>query len=75
MRNEYFDDTRGQRTGTQTKYTTHSIGWAHWFKVWGENTGLLRPELRYEHSYNAPAYNYATRKNQLTVAADVILFY
>jgi hypothetical protein len=75
MRNEYFDDTRGQRTGTQTRYTTHSIGWAHWFKVWGENTGLLRPELRYEHSYNAPAYNYATRKNQLTVLTDVILFY
>jgi hypothetical protein len=75
MRNEYFDDTRGQRTGTQTKYTTHSIGWAHWFNVWGENTGLVRPELRYEHSYNAPAYNYGSRKNQLTVLTDVILFY
>ena len=36
---------------------------------------LVQPELRYEHSYNAPAYNYSTRKNQLTVAADVILFY
>jgi opacity protein-like surface antigen len=75
LRNEYFDDTRGQRTGTQTKYTTHSVGWGHWFNVWGENTGLVRPELRYEHSYNAPAYNYGTRRNQLTVATDVILFY
>jgi hypothetical protein len=75
MRNEYFDDTRGQRTGTQTKYSTHSIGWGHWFNVWGENTGLFRPELRYEHSYNAPAYNLATRKDQWILAADVILLY
>jgi hypothetical protein len=75
LRNEYFDDVRGQRTGTQTSYSTHSIGWGHWFNVWGENTGLFRPELRYEHSYNAPAYNLGTRKDQLIVAADVIFLY
>jgi len=75
LRNEYFDDTRGQRTGTQTRYSTHSIGWGHWFNAWGENTGLFRPELRYEHSYNAAAYNLGTRKDQLIFAADVILLY
>jgi opacity protein-like surface antigen len=75
FRNEYFDDVRGQRTGTQTKYSTHAIGFGHWFDVWGENTGLFRPELRYEHSYNAPAYNLGTRKDQLILAADVILLY
>jgi opacity protein-like surface antigen len=75
FRNEYFDDVRGQRTGTQTRYTTHAIGFGHWFNVWGENTGLFRPELRCEHSYNAPAYNLGTRKDQLTFAADVILLY
>jgi opacity protein-like surface antigen len=75
LRNEYFDDTRGERTGTQTKYSTHSVGWGHWFNVWGENTGLFRPELRYERSYNAPAYNLGTRKDQLILAADVILLY
>jgi opacity protein-like surface antigen len=46
FRNEYFDDVRGQRTGTQTRYSTHAVGWGHWFNVWGENTGLLRPELQ-----------------------------
>jgi opacity protein-like surface antigen len=75
MRNEYFDDTRGQRTGTQTRYSTHSIGWGHWFNAWGENTGLFRPELRYEHSYNAAAYDRGTKKDQMIVAADVILLY
>jgi Putative beta-barrel porin-2, OmpL-like. bbp2 len=75
MRNEYFSDDRGQRTGTATRYTTHSIGWGHWFNAWGENTGLFRPELRYEHSYNAPAYDHGSRRDQLIVAADVVLFY
>jgi|tagenome__1003787_1003787.scaffolds.fasta_scaffold20963899_3 opacity protein-like surface antigen len=75
LRNEYFSDDRGQRTGTQTRYTTHSVGWGHWFNAWGENTGLLRPELRYEHSYNAPAYDRGTRRDQLIVASDVTLFY
>jgi len=75
IRNEYFDDVRGQRTGTQTRYTTHAIGLGHWFNAWGENTGLFRPELRYEHSYNAPAYNLGTRRDQLILAADVVLLY
>jgi opacity protein-like surface antigen len=75
VRNEYFDDTRGQRTGTQTKYSTHGIGWSHWFNVWGENTALFRPEMRYEHSYDAPAYNLGTKKDQWILAADVILLY
>jgi hypothetical protein len=75
LRNEYFDDVRGQRTGTQTRYSTHTIGWGHWFDMWGENTGLFRPELRYEHSYDAPAYNLGTTKDQLTLAADVIFLY
>jgi opacity protein-like surface antigen len=75
FRNEYFDDVRGQRTGTQTKYTTHALGWGHWFNAWGENTALFRPELRYEHSYDVPAYNLGTRKDQLTLAADLILLY
>jgi hypothetical protein len=31
--------------------------------VWGENTALFRHEIRYEHSYDAPAYDLGTRKN------------
>jgi opacity protein-like surface antigen len=75
IRNEYFDDVRGQRTGTQTKYTTHSIGWAHWFNAWGENTAFIHPELRYEHSYKAPAYDHGTKNNQVIVAAHLVLLY
>ena len=75
FRNEYFDDVRGQRTGTPTRYSSHGIGWSHWFNVWGENTAMFRPELRYEHSYDAPAYDLGTKKDQLILAADLILLY
>jgi Putative beta-barrel porin-2, OmpL-like. bbp2 len=75
LRNEYFDDVAGQRTGTKTRYSTHGVGWGHWFNVWGENSALFRHEIRFEHAYDAPAYDLGTKKNQLMLAADLILFY
>ena len=71
FRNEFFDDFVGQRTGTKTRYTEHLIGWGHWVGT----TVLFRPEVRFERSYDAPAYNNGTKKNQLTFASDVILFF
>jgi hypothetical protein len=38
-------------------------------------TILFRPEIRFERSYSAPAYDNGTRKNQLTLASDVIVFF
>ncbi|MFZ0143929.1 MAG: hypothetical protein WAL08_06205 [Candidatus Sulfotelmatobacter sp.] len=35
----------------------------------------LRPEVRFEHSYDAPAYQNGTKKSQLTAAGDVIFFF
>jgi hypothetical protein len=71
FRNEFFDDFVGQRTGTKSKYTEHLLGWGHWVGT----TVLFRPELRWEHSYDAPAYDNGTRHSQLTLASDVILFF
>ena len=71
FRNEFFDDFVGQRTGTKSKFTEHLIGWGHWVGT----TVLFRPELRWEHSYDAPAYDYGTKHSQLTFASDVILFF
>jgi hypothetical protein len=71
IRNEYFDDIKGQRTGFQTKYTEHDISWNHWIGT----TVVFRPELRYEHAYDAPAFNNGTKKSQLMFAADMIWFY
>jgi hypothetical protein len=71
LRNEYFDDLKGQRTGYKTPYTEHTISWNHWVG----STIVFRPELRYEHAYDAPAYNNGTKKSQLMFAGDMIFFY
>jgi hypothetical protein len=71
FRNEYFNDIKGQRTGFKTKYTEHLISWNHWIGT----TVVFRPELRYEHAYDAPAYNNGTKKSQFMFAADVIWFF
>jgi hypothetical protein len=71
FRNEYFDDMRGQRTGFRTPYTESFLGWGHWIGT----TILFRPELRFERSYNVPAYDNGTKKNQLTFASDMIFFF
>jgi hypothetical protein len=71
IRNEYVDDIKGQRTGFATKYTEHDISWNHWIGT----TVVFRPELRYEHSYDATAYDNGTKKSQLMFAADVIWFF
>jgi hypothetical protein len=49
----------------------HLLGWGHWIGT----TILLRPELRYERSYDVPAYNNETKKDQLRFACDVIFFF
>jgi hypothetical protein len=71
VRNEYFDDMKGQRTGFKSRYTEQTIGWGHWIGT----TVLFRPELRFERSYDMPAYDNGTKKNQLTLAADVVYFF
>jgi hypothetical protein len=71
IRNEYFDDIKGQRTGFKTRYSEHMIGWGHWVGT----TVLFRPELRWERSYDVPAYDNGTRKSQFMVASDVIFFF
>jgi Putative beta-barrel porin-2, OmpL-like. bbp2 len=71
IRNEYMDDMRGQRTGFKTKYSEHLVGWGHWIGT----TVLFRPELRFERSYDLPAYDNGTKKNQLMLAGDMIYFF
>jgi hypothetical protein len=71
IRNEYFDDIRGQRTGYRTSYSEHLFNWGHWIGT----SVLFRPEVRYEHSYDLPVYQVGTKKSQLTVAGDILWFF
>jgi hypothetical protein len=77
IRNEFFDDLRGQRTGNKTRYSEHLVG----FNFWLGSSVTFRPELRFEHAYDVPAYDSPsvngvsgapTKKSQLTLAGDLI---
>jgi hypothetical protein len=71
FRNEYFDDIKGQRTGFKTRYVEDGISWNHWIG----STVIFRPEIRYEHAFDQPAYDTGTKKTQVMFAGDVIFFY
>jgi hypothetical protein len=47
------------------------VSWNHWIG----STIVFRPELRYEHSYDTPAFDNGLRKSQLMFAGDMIFFY
>jgi hypothetical protein len=71
LRNEYVNDLKGQRTGFKTKYSEHMLSWNHWIG----STVLFRPEIRYDHAYDVPAYDSGLKKSQLMFAADMIFFF
>jgi len=71
LRDEFFDDLRGQRTGIKGRYVEDGISWNHWIG----STLVFRPELRWEHNFDNPAYDGANRHSQFMFAADMIWFY
>jgi len=68
MRADFLDDSKGQRTGFKTKYAEETVMWGHWVG----STILLRPELRFDHSFEERAYDRGTRRNQFQLAMDAI---
>jgi hypothetical protein len=71
IRNEFFDDVRGQRTGFKTKYTENGVG----ITFWPNRITTVRPEIRYEHSYDLFAYDDGTKPQQFIAAMDVIFHF
>jgi hypothetical protein len=69
LRQEAFDDVRGQRTGFASWYTETTLGWVHWLTPSIE----IRPEIRYDHSYNAAAFDNGAKSSQFAFAADLIV--
>jgi hypothetical protein len=75
IRNEYVNDFAGQRTGSKTAYSEHLFG----YNFWLGSSVTFRPEVRFEHSYNVPAYDAPsvngvsgapTKTSQGTLAGD-----
>jgi len=71
VRNEYYLDHNGQRTGFSTAYSEHTVGITHWFN----KLLTFRPELRYDHSYQQAAYDGGKRHDQYMLAADLIFHF
>jgi hypothetical protein len=71
IRNDLLNDPQANRTGFKTLYTSHTIGYVHFF------TELIRirPEIRYETAYanGVTPYDNGTRKDQFTAAMDLIV--
>jgi hypothetical protein len=68
FRSDLLDDKKGQRTGTPGKYTENTL---YATKYIG-STVMSRPELRFNHSWDAPAYNAGKSRNELFFGMDVI---
>jgi hypothetical protein len=71
VRNEIFNDKVGSRTGFATLYSEHSIG----ITWWPNKIVTLRPEIRFDHSYDTNAYDNGTRRNQFTASMDMIVHF
>jgi Putative beta-barrel porin-2, OmpL-like. bbp2 len=61
FRPEYYNDANGQRTGVKSRYVNLGLGWQHWFSPQIE----VRPEIDWDHSVDAPAYNGNTTSNNV----------
>jgi Putative beta-barrel porin-2, OmpL-like. bbp2 len=71
LRNEFYDDIVGSRTGHATSYSEHSLG----LTWWPDKIMTLRPELRFDHSYGTAAFDNGTRRNQFVASMDLIIHY
>jgi hypothetical protein len=76
-RTDFLNDAVGQRTGFKTRYMEYDLSYTHWVGDIIE----LRPELRFEHSREAQAYNNPTatpdggKHSQVMIAADAIIHF
>jgi len=66
VRNEWWRDERGERSGFATNYSSHTIGISHQFN----DLIMIRPEIGFYHSYDVPAFNLGTTKNLLMYGFD-----
>lgn len=68
MRSGFLNDKKGQRTGIAGKYTENTL---YATKTFG-TTVMVRPELRFDHSWDRPGYNGGKARNQLFFGVDLI---
>jgi hypothetical protein len=68
FRSDLLDDKKGQRTGIPGKYTENTL---YATKYIG-STVMLRPELRFDHSWDNRGYDNGKARNQFFFGMDLI---
>lgn len=71
IRNEYYNDFAGQRTGYATQYSEHFVGICWWLG----DVVTIRPGLRFDYAYNKLVYDNGRRYGQFTAETDMIFHY
>jgi len=71
FRSDFLNDKKGQRTGVQTRYSENTIS----FNQWIGSTVQLRPEVRFDRSWDRPGYDNGAHSNQFTAATDLIFHF
>jgi hypothetical protein len=71
FRSDFLDDKKGQRTGYATRYSENTLSYNQWIG----STIQLRPEVRFDHSWDRAAYDYGAHRSQFTAATDLIVHF
>jgi len=71
FRSDFLNDKKGQRTGVPTRYSESTFS----FNQWIGSTIQLRPEVRFDRSWDRPGYDNGARSNQFTAATDLIFHF
>ena len=69
LRNEWWRDEQGERTGFRSSYTSHTLGWTHQLS----DVLAIHPEVGYYHSYDAKAFDLGRRNYLWLGGLDVVL--
>lgn len=67
VRNEWYRDERGMRTGFAGDYSSHTVGISHQFNDYL----MLRPEVGYYRNWTQPAFDLGTRNGMLMAGFDL----
>jgi hypothetical protein len=67
VRNEWWKDNDGERSGFPGTYSSHAIGWSKFITP----EVLFRPEIGFYRNWHEPAFDNGTRKNMLMAGFDI----
>jgi hypothetical protein len=69
VRNEWWKDTDGERSGFPGTYSSHTIGFTHNFTPELQ----IRPEIGYYRNWTMPAFDLGTRQGMVLCGVDMTL--